>query len=213
MSSASKPSPFLRRTNKRRQIDFEIMANWIEEGSSVLDLGCGRGVFLKELQAKKKVRAIGVDSDPSKVASCIRRGVNVIQGDASRTLSEFNDDSFDYVIFSRTLEMISEPGAVIRRALRIGRSVLVGTINRGFWNNRLYFLLRGRGARNDVYPLNWEDSPLTNHLSVGELEAFVRRADLRIRRSIYLRGNWKSRCRLASSWRAGYAIFEISKKD
>lgn len=212
MRETSSPSPFIRRTSRRRQIDFEIMVHWIEENSRVLDLGCGRGVLLEELQEKKNARVVGVDADPAKVASCIRRGVSVFQGDVSAMLSQFEEDSFDYVVFSRTLEMISEPGAVIHEALRIGRSVLVGTINRGYWKNRFQFLLRGRGVRNDVYPLTWEESPLTNHLSVGELLGFVEDSGLAIKRSVYLRGDWKKHCKVAASWRAGYAIFEITRR-
>ncbi len=205
------PSPFLRRTSKRRQIDFEIMVDWIGEGSSVLDLGCGRGVLLKELAVKKNVQGVGVDSDPVKIASCLRKGVNVFQGDAAGVLGRFDDGAFDFVVFSRTLEMIGEPGVVIGEALRVGRSVLVGTINHGYWFNRLHFLVHGGRARNSVYPLRWEDSPLTNHLSVGDLKGFVRRSGLRINRAIYLRGNWKSRCRWLAAWRSGYAIFEIAR--
>jgi len=213
MNPKRAPSPLLNRTGRRRQIDFEIMADWIEPGSRVLDLGCGRGVLLKELLEKKNVRAVGVDSDPSKVASCIKRGVSVIQGDVADVLPEFEEASFDYVVLSRTLEMIDCPGEVILKALRIGSSVLVGTINRGYWRNRLQFLRRGRGVINDVYPLRWEESPLTNHLSVGELHDFVEKCELSVGRWIYLLGDWKRPCRIAPSWRAGYAIFEITKKE
>tara|TARA_R100000027_G_scaffold22267_1_gene16129 strand:- start:13985 stop:14626 length:642 start_codon:yes stop_codon:yes gene_type:complete len=204
-------SPFLRRTNKRRQIDFEIMAEWIEENSSVLDLGCGRGVLLRELMDRKKVYGVGVDSNPDKIASCVKRGVNAFQEDVSGALSRFRKSSFDYVVLTRTLELFEEPGEVIAEALTVGRSVLVGAVNRGYWRNRISFLLRGRTTKNAVYPLWWEESPLSNHLSVGELVGFAERNNLKISRSVYLRGDWKTPCSMLPNWLAGYAIFEIQR--
>ena len=210
MSENSSKSPFLRRTLKRRQIDFEIMVDWVEEDSRVLDLGCGRGILLRELVDRKKVYGVGVDSDLRKIASCVKRGVNAFQEDVSLALRRFKPNSFDYVILSRTLELIDEPGRVIQEALSVGSSVLVGAVNRGYWRNRISFLLHGKTKRNDVYPLWWEESPLSNHLSVGELHAFASRNGIEVRRLVYLKGDWNTVCRTLPNWRAGYAIFELA---
>ncbi|MEM0966663.1 MAG: methionine biosynthesis protein MetW [Verrucomicrobiota bacterium] len=210
MSERYPKSPFLQRTNKRRQIDFEILVDWIESGSRVLDLGCGRGILLRELIDRKNVYGIGVDSNPDKIASCIKRGVNAFQGDVKETMDRFEEDSFDYVVLTRTLELVGEPGAVIRKGLTIGRSVIVGAINHGFWKNRISYFLKGRSLKNDVYPFFWEDSPLSNHLSIGELIDFANREKLHVERAVYLRGDWKTRTGFMPNWLAGYGIFEIT---
>ena len=48
-------------SNKRRQVDYQIIARWVGEGDRVLDLGCGRGVLLEYLKQKKSVYGVGVD--------------------------------------------------------------------------------------------------------------------------------------------------------
>ncbi len=211
MKANASRSPILARSQKRRQIDLEIMVDWIRPGSRVLDLGCGRGVLLDELRRRKEVYGVGVDHDPTKVGVCIRKGLNIVQGDVAGSLQRFPPDSFDYVVFSRTLEMIGEPARTLGLALTLAPSVLVGAINRGFWKNRFSFLWGGRTARNEVYPLPWEDLPLTNHLSVGEFLAFVDRSGYRLAASVYLAGDWETRCTRWVSWRAGYAIFHLQR--
>jgi len=210
--SKQNTSPFLRRSHKRRQIDFEIIIDWIQPGSRVLDLGCGRGVLLEELKNQKKAYTIGVDANPSKIASCIRRGVNAYQGDINDFMETFEKNSFDYVIFSRTLEMIHRPGEVICKACEISDEVVVGIINRAYWKNRLHILLHGQTIRNDVYPHKWGNSPLSNHVSIGQFIDFCQANELKINRRIYLQGDWDKPCRKFATWRAGYAIFSLSKK-
>lgn len=211
MSTPGSRSPILARSHKRRQIDLEIMVDWIRPGSRVLDLGCGRGVLLDELRRRKEVYGVGVDLDPEKVGVCIRKGLNIVQGDVAESLARFQPDSFDYVVFSRTLEMIGQPATTLGQALALAPSVLVGAINRGFWKNRWSFLSSGRTARNEVYPFPWEDLPLTNHLSVAEFLTFVRRSGYRLAEAVYLSGDWETRCRRWVSWRAGYAIFHLQR--
>lgn len=211
-SNKSDGSPFLRRSHKRRQIDFEIIIDWIKPEARVLDLGCGRGVLLRELQIQKNAYTIGVDADPSKIASCLRRKVNAYQGDLNDFMKAFDRHAFDYIIFSRTLELIHRPGEVLRKACEISNEVIVGIINRGYWKNRLHVFLHGQTIRNDVYPLEWGESPLSNHVSIDQFLHFCTANHLKINRSVYLRGDWDQPCQRFASWRAGYALFSISRK-
>ena len=69
------------RNLSRRQVDLEIITEWVAPESRVLDLGCGRGVLLQNLRDEKSIYGVGVDTDPIKINGCIKRGVNAYQGD------------------------------------------------------------------------------------------------------------------------------------
>ena len=52
--------------------DLRRIAELIEPGSRVLDLGCGSGEFLHYLSAAKQVRGLGIEIDPKKIAEDLR---------------------------------------------------------------------------------------------------------------------------------------------
>lgn len=197
-------------TDKKRQADFQIIARWVNDGERVLDLGCGRGVLLEYLKQKKSIYGVGVDIDFDKILSCVKRGVPAYQGDIRAILATFPDDSFDRVIFSRTVEQLDEPDAVIAEGLRVGRRVTVGFANRGFWINRVNAFLKGRRTVNEVYPKPWYESLPTNPFSVAEFEDFCHARKIIIEHRICLSGNWRSECSVFPNLMAGYAIYDLS---
>ncbi|MBM3856198.1 MAG: methyltransferase domain-containing protein, partial [Verrucomicrobia bacterium] len=66
---------------EKRTVDMEIIGDWVEPGTRVLDLGCGAGALLDYLVQTKQVAAVGVDLDFQKIAACVRRGLAAYQGD------------------------------------------------------------------------------------------------------------------------------------
>ncbi len=54
--------------------DLQVIADWIEPGSRVLDLGCGNGDLLLHLKREKQVIGTGIESDENKVALASPRG-------------------------------------------------------------------------------------------------------------------------------------------
>jgi methionine biosynthesis protein MetW len=120
----------------KRTVDMQIIADWVEPRSRVLDLGCGRGVLLDSLVQSKDVHGIGVDLDVEKVAACIRRGLSAYQGDMMTFMRSFPDGHFDRVICSRTLEEVPEPAEVMAEALRVGRALTVGFASRATKSTR-----------------------------------------------------------------------------
>lgn len=196
----------------KRQTDLQILSEWIGERSNVLDLGCGRGVFLEHLQQTRNIYGMGVDTSADKIHDCLKRGVNAYQGDILEAMSQYQDGFFDWVICSRTLQELNNPQKVIHEALRVGRNLAIGFVNYGYWRNRIHMLLHGSRIRNEAFPENWWESRAQNPVSIGTFEKFCQMEDLVINRHVYLSSNWRSQCLLLPALRCGYAIYAISRK-
>ncbi len=197
--------------SKKRQVDFQVIARWVRPGERVLDLGCGRGVLLEYLQRVKSVYAVGVDIELDKILSCIKRGVSAYHGDVKPILSRFEENSFDRVIFSRSVELLEDPDNILAEGLRVGKQVTVGFVNHGFWKNRWDYFTRGRQALNEVYPKSWYEMHPANPFSVAEFEAFCRIREIKVNDRVYLCGNWRDECRYLPNLLTGYAIYDLSK--
>jgi methionine biosynthesis protein MetW len=197
--------------SKKRQVDFQVIAQWVNEGDRVLDLGCGRGVLLEYLQQKKSIYGVGVDNDFNKILSCVKRSAAAYHGDAKELLAKFDDNSFDRVILSRAVELLDDPDSILADSLRVGKRVTVGFVNHGYWKNRWSFLSSGSRTVNEVYPKPWFESLPANHFSVNEFEAFCEVRGIRIENLVYLRGDWREECKQFPNLLAGYAIYDLAK--
>ncbi|MGQ0531279.1 MAG: methionine biosynthesis protein MetW [Caulobacteraceae bacterium] len=142
------PAP-LDLTRAERRGDHEVIAQMIEDGARVLDVGCGDGALMQLLARECGARVRGLEIDPHKAHRCVVRGLSVVQGDAERDLSEFPSAAFDYVVFSRTLQELRRPEAALKQAARIGDHVIVSISNAGRWSARAQLLLKGRLERTE----------------------------------------------------------------
>jgi homoserine O-acetyltransferase len=219
-SEILKPDGFRKLKNRydvKKEADFRAIDNWVSSEDKVLDLGCGRGLLLEHLSDVKKVRGLGVDWELNNGISCVARKVPIYQEEILQVLGNCEDESFDWVIFSRMVESLPEPGEILKQALRVGKKVAVSFVNHGYWRNRLNFLFRGKRVCNEVYPHQWESSHLSNHFSVDEFEAFCFHLQsdgmkVNLGRKLFYRGDWVKPCSFLPNLRAGLAIYEIVHK-
>ncbi len=197
------------RTHIKRETDLQIISGWIQPGQRVLDAGCGRGILLEHLLHSRGARVLGVDTDLAKVQACVRRGVPVYHGDAAALLPEFPDRFFDWVVLSRTVQELHQPGALILEALRVAANVAVGFVNHGFWLNRWHALRSGGLPVNEVFPKTWDAAAPHNPVTVRAFNAFAAAKGIHIANTVFLRGDWRTPVRLLPNLLAGYALYHL----
>ena len=151
--------------------DLEIIQNWIEPGSRVLDLGCGDGALLTFLKQSKQVEGIGLEIDTCNIQSCIEKGINVIEQNLDKGLSGFQSNSFDTVLLAQTLQALSSPDQLIEEMLRIGKKGIVTFPNFGNWKSRLYLATKGKMPVSKFMPHQWYNTPNIHFCTVNDFDA------------------------------------------
>ena len=141
------------------RIDLLRIAEMVEPGSRVLDVGCGDGALLDHLARERGADARGIEISQAGVNACVARGLSVIQGDADADLADYPAGAFDYVILSQTLQATHRPREVLRQMLRIGRMAIVSFPNFGHWRVRLQLLARGRMPDTRTLDAPWFETP------------------------------------------------------
>jgi len=139
--------------------DLRIIADLVNPGARVLDLGCGEGELLAFLQNNKNVNGYGLEIDPENITTCITNGVNVIEQDLDSGLGNFASDSFDMVVMTETLQAVKAPDEMLEEMLRIGQECIVTFPNFGHWRCRLYLAMNGRMPISEHLPHSWYDTP------------------------------------------------------
>lgn len=159
-------------TQKFRQ-DFAIISGWVKFGSKVLDLGCGDGELLQFLRNGLEVKGYGVEKDDANWLACMKNGSNVIQMDLEDGLSGFEDQSFDTVILSQTLQAMHNTEEIVQEMLRVGREIIVTFPNFGYWRNRLQ-IAAGHMPVSKILPYQWYDTPNVHLCTINDFDQFCK---------------------------------------
>ncbi len=157
------------------RVDLVLVADMVERGAKVLDVGCGDGELLRLLAETRGVDGRGIELSREGVNECVAKGLAVIQGDADTDLADYPDDAFDYVILSQTLQATRHPRVVLEHMLRIGRQAIVSFPNFGHWRMRLQLLLFGHMPRTDNLPDTWYDTPNIHFCTIKDFVQLCRR--------------------------------------
>jgi len=166
------------------RVDQKIIIHWIREGARVLDLGCGDGTLLHHLKEQRNIDGYGLEIDQVNIISSIEKGVNVIQADLDAGLGKyFEDDTFDYVIMTQTLQAIQRPDHLLMEMLRIGREGIITFPNMGHWKSRLHLATKGKMPVTRSLPYEWYNTPNIHLCTLGDFEDLCRKLNIRILQS------------------------------
>lgn len=172
--------------NGALRVDLKLIADMIEPGSRVLDVGCGEGTLLSWLGQHKNVDGRGIELSMAGVSAAVAQGLSVIQGDADTDLKDYPAGAFDTVILSQTLQATRAPKDVLGNMLRIGRRAIISFPNFGHWRVRSGLAIGGRMPVTDTLTYEWYDTPNIHFCTIRDFLELCRVLNIRIDTGIAL---------------------------
>ena len=168
--------------------EHRVIIELIDEGSRVMDLGCGEGDLLLALKVKKKVRAEGIELSDACIQACVAKGLsNVHHGDLDEGLADYPDTSIDYVILTNTIQVLHRPMLLIREMARVGKRCIVSFPNFAHWPVRWQLFFHGRMPKTAKLPYEWYETQNIHLTTIADFRSFCQKAGLRVLQEIPLR--------------------------
>ncbi len=171
--------------------DWKLIESLIKQKSKVLDIGCGEGGLIKQLEINLNAETRGIELDPKLARLAISSGNKVVQGNAEKDLNQYSNQSFDYVILSQTLQAMIKPKDILVELLRIGNKAIVSFPNFGHWKIRTQLMLKGKMPITKGLPYTWYETPNIHFFTIKDFQELCRELNIVIEKSIGLTSNGK----------------------
>ena len=171
--------------------DWKLIESLINPKSKVLDIGCGEGGLIKQLETNIQSDTRGIEVDPKLTRKAIADGLNVVQGNAEHDLNQYSNHSFDYVILSQTLQAMLKPKDVLVELLRVGDKAIVSFPNFGHWKIRFQLLFNGRSPITEGLPYSWYETPNFHFFTIKDFQDLCEESNIIIEKSIGLTSKGK----------------------
>ncbi len=171
---------------QKLRLDLQIIAQLIEKGSKILDIGCGEGDLLLYLKNERNVSARGIESDPDKLTKSLKKGLAVTQGNIDYDLKNYPTNAFDYTIISQTLQVTKNPKQVMKELQRISKKTIVAIPNFAYIENRLYLTFLGRMPVTKDIPYKWYNTPNIHFCTIADFITFAKDLGFILEKQFYL---------------------------
>ena len=192
---------------------IEVIKNWIDKKSAVLDLGCGDGEIMNILSKEWGSTVLGVEINQDDINKCIQFGLNVIHQNIDEGLENFSDNSFDTVIMSQTIQVLKEPKKALQEVTRIGNESIVTIPNFGYWTTRINLLLSGKMPVTGTLPNAWHDTDNIHLCTIKDFENLCSECEINIREKCFFNkfGKESVLAKVAPNLFATTAMYKIAK--
>ena len=171
------------------KLEFKIISNFLPNNSRVLDVGCGDGTLMEFLSQEKNIDVRGLELNEKNVKTCISKGLSVIEGNAETDLTQYPDQSFDYVILSQTLQAFYNPIIVLENLLRVGKNAIVSIPNFGYWEVRISLLIKGKMPITTTLPRKWYNTPNIHMCSIKDFRKLCDSREIKLKKIIGINNN------------------------
>lgn len=151
---------------------FDLIKDWIEPNSTILDVGVGDGL-MSELCMKNKNSIIsGIDISNTACKKAQERGIPVTVKDINNGLDLKSDEFYDYILLIEVIEHTIYPQKILIEALSHSKKGVIVTIpNSGYIKWRIQ-MLRGYSPRQSFSHLHF--------WSIKDFELFCKKLDIQI---------------------------------
>ncbi|MDO9601174.1 MAG: methionine biosynthesis protein MetW, partial [Rhodocyclaceae bacterium] len=152
-----------------------------------------------------------IERDPGHVLAAIENGVNVIQSNLEAGLAGFEDNAFDHVVLSRTLQTVRHTQQILAEMLRVGHEAVISFPNFAYWKNRMA-VLNGRMPVSEDLPYQWYDTPNVRFFTMLDFEGLCNEMGIAIRDRQVLdeRGNTVTE---EHNFLGSLAVYRIGRDD
>lgn len=117
--------------------EFDVVDDLIEEGSDLVDLGCGPGLFLRQVKGKTR-RLVGVDHNPDSARDLNAGGIESYSMDFG-AFAKVETEAFDVACAFQLIEHLPSVDIFLEpavRCLRPGGRLFISAPNRGRYGRR-----------------------------------------------------------------------------
>ncbi len=195
--------------NHFNRADWQIFHKWLSPNVSILDCGCSDGALLMRIQADSpSAKIYGIEKNIDSVVACIARNIPVIQQDLEQGLGLFEDQSFDVVILSQTLQTIHATEFLLKELVRVGKCAIVSFPNFAYWRHR-WQIMQGRMPVSKALPFEWYNTPNVRVLTIKDFEHLAPPLGLEIIDCAATHHQSQKNITILKNWRASLGVYMI----
>ncbi|MFB5599717.1 MAG: methionine biosynthesis protein MetW [Nitrososphaeraceae archaeon] len=141
--------------NTGAKIRFELIKDWIEKDSTMLDVGVGDGLIAEYLMNELNIKIQGLDISENACKKAKQKGITSKVRDINYGLNLRDDEIYDYILLMEVIEHTVQPEKVVMDAVRhVKKGVIITIPNSGYIKWRIQ-LLRGYSPRQSYTHLHF----------------------------------------------------------